>query len=68
MKHTIYLPKRIINLSAYNLPNAGPNCNITGMRNLYWGRNAFLARQGDYVYNISADRELLTRLWHYFED
>lgn len=35
-----------------NCPNAGPNCNVKGMRNLYWGKNAVLVKKGQYVYYI----------------
>ena len=38
--------RRGINLSAY--PNAGPNCNVRGMRRLYWGVDAYLVRQSAY--------------------
>jgi len=33
-------------------PSAGPNPNITGMRNLYWGKNAPLLKHGAYVYKV----------------
>jgi len=35
-----------------NYPNAGPNPNVTGMRNLYWGWDAPLLKHGRYVYKV----------------
>lgn len=34
-------------------PRVGPNPNITGMRNLYWGKDALIVKQGRYAYKIS---------------
>lgn len=39
-----------INLSAYG--NAGPYPNITGMKEKYWGKDAFCVKCGAYVYNV----------------
>lgn len=39
----------------YNLdeyPNFGPNGNVTGMKKLYYGKNALLVRSGAYVYKV----------------
>ena len=36
-------------------PNAGPRCNVTGMKKLYWGENALCVRCGLYVYHVDAD-------------
>lgn len=33
-------------------PNAGPNPCIAGMRKLYWGKDAWLIRCGQYVYKV----------------
>lgn len=33
-------------------PNAGPHPNITGMRRLYWGKDAFIIKCGVYAYNV----------------
>ena len=38
------------NLSQY--PNAGPRCNITGMKNLYYGIDALCITCGAYVYHV----------------
>ena len=35
-----------------NFPNAGPHPNITGMRKLYWGKDAYLIKSGVYVYKV----------------
>ena len=53
-KTTMYIKKTIADLSGLNVPNAGPRPNITGMRNLYWGKNAIVALQGDYAYKVSS--------------
>lgn len=45
------LKKYQINLSSF--PNAGPNCNVTGMRKLYWGTDAMLVKHGQYVYKVN---------------
>lgn len=37
-------------LEAY--PNAGPHPNITGMRRLYWGKEAFIIKCGAYAYKV----------------
>ncbi len=33
-------------------PSAGPHPSITGMKNLYWGKDAYCIRCGVYVYNV----------------
>jgi len=33
-------------------PSAGPNPNITGMKNKYWGKDAYCIKHGRYVYNV----------------
>lgn len=38
-----------------NYPNFGPNGNVTGMKKLYYGKNALLVRSGAYVYNVPAN-------------
>lgn len=35
-----------------NCPNVGPNASISGMRKLYWGKNAKIAKKGSYIYLI----------------
>lgn len=35
-----------------NYPSAGPYPNITGMKNLYWGLDAYCVRCGAYVYKV----------------
>lgn len=42
-----------IDLSVY--PSAGPNPNITGIKKLYWGKDAFCVKQGEYVYKVPAE-------------
>lgn len=33
-------------------PSAGPNPNVTGMKKLYWGMDAYCLRVGSYVYHV----------------
>ena len=33
----------------------GPYPSITGMRNLYWGRDALIAKAGAYIYLLGRD-------------
>lgn len=33
-------------------PSAGPRANVTGMRRLYWGEDAFVVRCGAYIYMV----------------
>lgn len=40
--------KRILD----GFPNAGPNPNITGMRKLYWGDDAYIIKCGCYAYKV----------------
>lgn len=34
--------------------SAGPHGNLTGMRNLYWGRRALVVKAGAYLYLIKS--------------
>jgi hypothetical protein len=45
--------KRLFHLNTY--PNAGPHCNITGMKAKYWGKNAHCVKSGAFVYKIPED-------------
>ena len=42
--------RRGLNLSSF--PSAGPRPNITGMKNLYWGKDARCIKCGLYVYKV----------------
>lgn len=33
--------------------SAGPYPNITGMRNLYWGKDCTIIKSGAYIYKVS---------------
>lgn len=35
-----------------SFPNAGPNPNITGMKEKFWGLDAYCIRCGAYVYKV----------------
>lgn len=36
-------------------PSAGPHPNITGMKKLYWGEDAYCIRCGVYVYKVTKE-------------
>lgn len=42
-------------LELHRFSSAGPRANITGMRRLYWGRNAYILQCGQYIYKVDAD-------------
>jgi len=44
------------NLSEY--PNFHKTGNITGMKNLYYGKDALLVRCGSYIYNVSSNLQI----------
>lgn len=44
--------KNYDHLRLYNFPSAGPGANVKGMRNLYWGKNAFIIKCGAYIYKV----------------
>lgn len=39
----------------HRFPNFSASGNVTGMRNLYYGRNALLVRCGSFIYNVSSE-------------
>lgn len=53
MKKYLYVPISLYNqLNLYHFPSTGAYGNITGMRNLYWGKEAYIIRCGAYAYNV----------------
>ena len=55
MTKTLYLSKKEaerldIDLSGY--PSAGPRPNVSGMKKLFWGKDAYCIMQGQYVYKV----------------
>jgi len=53
-----YLTKhreKLMGIALNVYPNAGPNPSVVGMRNLFWGQDAFLVRQGQYVYKVPSE-------------
>lgn len=53
---TIYLTEKQlarlhIDLSVF--PNQGPRPNITGLKRLYWGKDAYCVKVGQYVYKVT---------------
>ena len=58
MSKTIYasakeLKARGIILSGY--PSAGPNPSVKGMKELYWGIDAYVVNSGPYIYKVPSD-------------
>lgn len=56
MARTLYVnkaDKERLHLSDF--PNAGPNPCITGMKEKYWGKNAYCIRSGAYVYKVDEE-------------
>lgn len=58
----LYIPVAVKNkyqtnyeLNLSNYPNAGPNPCIAGMRNLYWGKDAYVIKSGKYAYKVSQE-------------
>lgn len=39
-------------------PNFHKSGSITGMRKMYYGKNALLVRCGDYIYNVTTNPEI----------
>ena len=52
-KHTPDAAKWVEWLENNCQASAGPYGNLTGMRNLYWGREALVVRAGAYLYLIT---------------
>lgn len=45
----------------YNIsrfPNFHKSGSISGMKKLYYGKNALLVRCGDYIYNVTSEPEI----------
>lgn len=47
--------KNIDRLKLYNFPSAGPNASISGMREQYWGKDAYILRCGSYIYKVNRE-------------
>lgn len=52
MKTKTVKKDRYDELDLYKFPSAGPYACITGMRNLYWGKNALIIKCGVYIYHV----------------
>ena len=50
---TFYIRKRDRDLSKENLPFAGPQPSVIGMRRLFWGHACDIAIQGAYIYKLN---------------
>lgn len=47
------ITRKSIDLNVY--PSAGPYPNVTGMKRLYWGKDAYCIRVGIYVYKVTEE-------------
>ncbi len=45
-------------VNIHRFPNFSRYGSVTGMRKLYYGRNALLVRCGSYIYNVSLEPEI----------
>ena len=45
-------------------PNFHRTGNITGMKQLYYGKDALLVRCGSYIYNVSSEPEIYYNIAH----
>lgn len=52
-KHLSEEQGKQMNLSGF--PNFHKSGSITGMKKLYYGKDALLVRCGDYIYNVSSE-------------
>jgi len=52
-----FLPIEFHNL-VKEFPNFNKNGNITGMKNLYYGKGALLVKCGGYIYNVTSKPEI----------
>ena len=55
MPRYLYLSVKIKVPELKSCPNIGPRGNVTGMRKLYWGKEAYIVRQGNFIYKVSQD-------------
>ena len=66
---TIYITKaqeKELGIDLSHFPNAGPNPSVSGMKRMYWGKNALCIRQGQYVYNVSSVPDIYYRAECYY--
>lgn len=52
-KNYVYIPvSKAKHLHLERFPSTGKYGNITGMRKLYWGEDAYIIRSGAYAYKV----------------
>ena len=44
-----------VRVGIHRFPNFSASGSVSGMRNLYYGRNALLVRCGSFIYNVSSE-------------
>ena len=57
MPRTKYLSKKVYNLYD-KFPNFHKSGSIRGMKEHYYGKDALLVRQGNYIYNVTSRPDL----------
>ena len=62
MSKYLYLSAKIKVPELESCPSAGSRGNITGMRKLYWGKEAYIVKQGNYIYKVSQNLFLKCQL------
>ena len=62
MSRYLYLSVKIKVPELKSCPSTGPRGNVTGMRKLYWGKEAYIVRQGNFIYKVSQDLFLKCQL------
>lgn len=45
----------------HRFPNFSASGSVTGMRNMYYGREALLVRCGSFIYNVSLEPEIYNK-------
>ena len=54
--------KRDYWLKVKDFPNFHKSGSVSGMKKLYYGKDALLVRCGDYIYNVSGDSSIYYNL------
>lgn len=53
MNRTKYINrKQAKRLHLESFPSAGPNANIKGTREMFWGNDAYILKHGAYIYKV----------------
>jgi hypothetical protein len=51
-----YVKKNDVEETALEIfPSAGPNASVIGMKNKFWGKNAYVIKVGVYIYKVTEE-------------